>query len=160
MDSVTGKELLHGASVLLDEWRSVPALALLRAFIELPADQQGATPEEAASNRRDATALTQYITGGDFERARQQHQERQAAIARAAELVAEAAAAKRRKTKERQQRKAWIRAEVAALSRAGATRREMQVRLGCSGWEIGAAVNWNKRQGNDIAPQLNGAVHG
>lgn len=153
MDSVKGIDLLTGAATLLKEWRGVPAAALLKMFIELPAEQQGSTEEEATGNQRHARALLAYIEGGDFDRAHQLHQRQQEALKHAALLVAEEAAEKRRKVQARQQRKKWLREEVAALSRAGATRREIAARLGCSGWEIGAAVNWNRKQGIDITAQ-------
>ncbi|MRT15162.1 hypothetical protein GJV07_23115 [Enterobacteriaceae bacterium RIT711] len=150
MQRVNGIDLLTGAGALLSNWRSVPAAALLNMFVELSEEEQGGSKEEAASNRRDALALLAYIENGDFEKAHQLNQRQQEALRHAVALVAEEAAEKRRKVQQRQQRKAWLRDEVAALSRAGATRREMAARLQCSGWEIGHAVGWCKRNGIDI----------
>ncbi|CAM7447368.1 hypothetical protein CIPOMA221M_12920 [Citrobacter portucalensis] len=159
MDSVNGIDLLTGAGALLKDWRSAPAAVLLKMFIELPAGQKGSTEEEQARNQRNALALLAYIDNGDFDRAYQLHQRQQEALKQAVQLVAEERQEKRQKVEARQQRKAWLRAEVVALARSGVTRREMQTRLQVTGWEIGAAVNWNKRNGVDLTPQLPGVAH-
>ncbi|WP_338456978.1 hypothetical protein [Citrobacter portucalensis] len=159
MDSVSGIDLLTGAGALLKDWRGAPAAVLLKMFIALPAGQQGSTEEEQAGNQRNARALLAYIEGGDFDRAYQLHQRQQEALKQAVQLVAEERQEKRQKVQARQQRKKWLRDEVAALSRSGATRREMQALLQVTGWEIGAAVGWNKRNGVDLLPQRpNGAA--
>lgn len=160
MDSVNGIDLLTGAGALLKDWRSAPAAILLKMFIELPAAQQGSTEEEQARNQRNALALLTYIECGDFDRAYQLYQRQQEALKQAVQLVAEERQKKRQKVQARQQRKAWLRSEVAALARSGATRREMQALLQVTGWEIGVAYNWNKRNGVDLKPQRPGAVHG
>lgn len=134
--------IITAATQLLNEWQGAAAGVLLMHFLTMP----GISDSDAA----DARALLEYLQGGHYATAHLRHTEALQAKADAVQLLAQQRAEKKQHSAARRERKTFIRAEVAALLKTGATHKEIRQRLNATGWEISHAINWNEAHGVDM----------